>query len=218
MKWRPLGDLCRAASGVNWKRSVYFSFNVMQCHMHWNVPHVLSVGLWVYYHVQKCGLEEKPAAPVPWCEFSHSSMLEPHVSVGVNNLLNVSQWGFGTSNARISFNKPAAKYSLRASVMSVRGFCVAFLLILRGHCCGAVKDLRPDVSDQELFWGADQYDFAIVLPAAGLECFWHFAHRGEHFYLNFMVIWPYGTSWLWPVTAKWSQNKTQNAYLPEKQF
>lgn len=46
---------------------------------------------------------------------------------------------------------------------------------------------RPDVTDQELFWGSDQYDFAIVLPAAGLECFWHFAHRGERFYLNFMV-------------------------------
>uniref|UniRef100_A0A3Q2V856 Transmembrane p24 trafficking protein 6 n=1 Tax=Haplochromis burtoni TaxID=8153 RepID=A0A3Q2V856_HAPBU len=51
---------------------------------------------------------------------------------------------------------------------------------------------RPDVTDQELFWGSDQYDFAIVLPAAGLECFWHFAHRGERFYLNFMVQWVMG--------------------------
>uniref|UniRef100_A0A668T3A3 GOLD domain-containing protein n=1 Tax=Oreochromis aureus TaxID=47969 RepID=A0A668T3A3_OREAU len=51
---------------------------------------------------------------------------------------------------------------------------------------------RPDVTDQELFWGSDQYDFAIVLPAAGLECFWHFAHHGERFYLNFMVQWVMG--------------------------
>lgn len=46
---------------------------------------------------------------------------------------------------------------------------------------------NPDLTDQELFWGADQYDFSMMLRAEGLECFWHFAHRGERFYLNFMV-------------------------------
>lgn len=46
---------------------------------------------------------------------------------------------------------------------------------------------NPDLTDQELFWGADQYDFFVMLRAEGLECFWHFAHRGERFYLNFMV-------------------------------
>lgn len=46
---------------------------------------------------------------------------------------------------------------------------------------------NPDLTDQELFWGADQYDFSVMLRAEGLECFWHFAHRGERFYLNFMV-------------------------------
>lgn len=46
---------------------------------------------------------------------------------------------------------------------------------------------HPDLTDQELFWGADQYDFAVILRAVGMECFWHFAHRGERFYLNFMV-------------------------------
>uniref|UniRef100_A0A669CGZ0 Transmembrane p24 trafficking protein 6 n=1 Tax=Oreochromis niloticus TaxID=8128 RepID=A0A669CGZ0_ORENI len=50
----------------------------------------------------------------------------------------------------------------------------------------------PNVTDQELFWRSDQYDFAIVLPAAGLEFFWHFAHGGERFYLNFMVQWVMG--------------------------
>ncbi|KAF6722331.1 Transmembrane emp24 domain-containing protein 6 [Oryzias melastigma] len=46
--------------------------------------------------------------------------------------------------------------------------------------------------DQELFWGADQYDFSVVLPSAGTECFWHFAHHGETFYLSFMVQWVTG--------------------------
>ncbi|XP_007234393.2 transmembrane emp24 domain-containing protein 6 [Astyanax mexicanus] len=73
--------------------------------------------------------------------------------------------------------------------------CSAVLLLMLGwHCAGAVKDLRPDITDQELFWGADQYDFAIVLPAAGLDCFWHFAHLGEHFYLHFMVQWVTGVA------------------------
>lgn len=57
---------------------------------------------------------------------------------------------------------------------------------------GPMTDPHPDMTDQELFWGADQYDFAVVLRAAGLECFWHFAHQGERFYLNFMVQWVTG--------------------------
>lgn len=52
---------------------------------------------------------------------------------------------------------------------------------------GPRTDPHPDISDQQLFWGADQYDFSVVLQAEALECFWHFAHRGENFYLNFMV-------------------------------
>ncbi|KAM3870207.1 transmembrane emp24 domain-containing protein 6 [Diretmus argenteus] len=67
---------------------------------------------------------------------------------------------------------------------------VVVLLGLAGG--GPVTDLHPDMTDQELFWGADQYDFSIVLPASGMECFWHFAHRGEKFYLNFMVQWVTG--------------------------
>lgn len=51
---------------------------------------------------------------------------------------------------------------------------------------------NPDLTDQELFWGADQYDFFVMLRAEGLECFWHFAHRGERLYLNFMVQWVTG--------------------------
>lgn len=52
---------------------------------------------------------------------------------------------------------------------------------------GPLTDPHPEVSDQQLFWGADQYDFSVVFQAEVLECFWHFAHHGEKFYLNFMV-------------------------------
>uniref|UniRef100_A0A3Q3X154 GOLD domain-containing protein n=1 Tax=Mola mola TaxID=94237 RepID=A0A3Q3X154_MOLML len=57
---------------------------------------------------------------------------------------------------------------------------------------GPQTNFHPDMTDQELFWGADQYDFAVVLRAEGMECFWHFAHHGETFYLNFMVQWVTG--------------------------
>ncbi|XP_061696637.1 transmembrane emp24 domain-containing protein 6 [Syngnathoides biaculeatus] len=57
---------------------------------------------------------------------------------------------------------------------------------------GTVGGPRPDATDQELFWGADQYHLAVVLPAAGMDCFWHFAHRGEKFYLSFTAQWVTG--------------------------
>lgn len=65
-------------------------------------------------------------------------------------------------------------------------FLVLLLALGRGSG-GPVKDPQPGLSDQDLFWGADQYDFAIVLRASGLECFWHLAHQGEQFYFNYMV-------------------------------
>lgn len=65
---------------------------------------------------------------------------------------------------------------------------VLLLLILGWDYGKAMNELEPD---QDLFLGAEQYDFAVVLPASELECFWHFAHQDEHFYLNFMVICAY---------------------------
>lgn len=60
--------------------------------------------------------------------------------------------------------------------------------VLWGSALGGPQtNPHPNMTDQELFWGADQYDFSVVLPAAETECFWHFAHHGENFYLNFMV-------------------------------
>lgn len=66
--------------------------------------------------------------------------------------------------------------------------CSLLILTLGARVrAGPVTQPRPDVSDQQLFWGADQYDFSVVLQAEALECFWHFAHQGENFYLSFMV-------------------------------
>ncbi|XP_037622347.1 transmembrane emp24 domain-containing protein 6 [Sebastes umbrosus] len=71
--------------------------------------------------------------------------------------------------------------------------CVFLVLVFWGPVRGGpLTNPHPNITDQELFWGTDQYDFSVVLPAAGLECFWHFAHRGERFYLNFMVQWVTG--------------------------
>ncbi|PWA19903.1 hypothetical protein CCH79_00016594 [Gambusia affinis] len=58
--------------------------------------------------------------------------------------------------------------------------------------CGLQTKPGSSRTDQELFWGADQYDFSVVLPAAATECFWHFAHHGEKFYLSFLVQWVTG--------------------------
>lgn len=66
--------------------------------------------------------------------------------------------------------------------------CLLLVLVFTGPVQGGpLTNPHPNMTDQELFWGADQYDFSVVLPAAGMECFWHFAHRGERFYLSFMV-------------------------------
>lgn len=64
---------------------------------------------------------------------------------------------------------------------------LALLLWGSGARGGPLSGPRPNMTDQELFWGSDQYDFSVVLPAAGMDCFWHFAHHGEKFYLSFMV-------------------------------
>lgn len=72
--------------------------------------------------------------------------------------------------------------------MLQKGFYLVWLLLLFGLSNSrALNDPHPELSDQELFWGADQYDFSIMLRAGDLQCYWHFAHFGEHFYLHFMV-------------------------------
>ncbi|XP_053126565.1 transmembrane emp24 domain-containing protein 6 [Hemicordylus capensis] len=46
--------------------------------------------------------------------------------------------------------------------------------------------------DQPLSRGADQNDFAIVIPAGGIECFWQFAHQSGYFYFSYQVQWTSG--------------------------
>ncbi|KAM6224645.1 transmembrane emp24 domain-containing protein 6 [Rhynchocyon petersi] len=41
--------------------------------------------------------------------------------------------------------------------------------------------------DQPLFRGADRYDFAIMIPPGGIECFWQFAHQTGYFYFSYEV-------------------------------
>lgn len=66
-------------------------------------------------------------------------------------------------------------------------YLLLLLLFWARVLAGPQTRLHPDITDQQLFWGADQYDFSVVLRAEALECFWHFAHHGETFYLNFLV-------------------------------
>ncbi|XP_039665899.1 transmembrane emp24 domain-containing protein 6-like [Perca fluviatilis] len=49
-----------------------------------------------------------------------------------------------------------------------------------------------DEADAGFFRGSDRYDFALEVPAAGMECFWHFAHQSGNFYLTYMVQWVTG--------------------------
>nr|XP_060643963.1 transmembrane emp24 domain-containing protein 6 [Anolis sagrei ordinatus]XP_060643964.1 transmembrane emp24 domain-containing protein 6 [Anolis sagrei ordinatus] len=46
--------------------------------------------------------------------------------------------------------------------------------------------------DQPLFRGSDMNDFAIVVPAGGIECFWQFAHQSGQFYFSYEVQWSSG--------------------------
>ncbi|KAB1275093.1 Transmembrane emp24 domain-containing protein 6 [Camelus dromedarius] len=41
--------------------------------------------------------------------------------------------------------------------------------------------------DQPFFHGADRYDFAIMIPPGGTECFWQFAHHAGYFYFSYEV-------------------------------
>lgn len=42
-------------------------------------------------------------------------------------------------------------------------------------------------SQELLFRGADRYDFAVVIPAGTVECFWQFSHQGGNFFFSYEV-------------------------------
>nr|XP_058900919.1 transmembrane emp24 domain-containing protein 6 [Kogia breviceps] len=41
--------------------------------------------------------------------------------------------------------------------------------------------------EQPLFRGAYRYDFAVMIPPGGTECFWQFAHQTGYFYFSYEV-------------------------------
>lgn len=61
------------------------------------------------------------------------------------------------------------------------------LLALLGSA-GCPKTEPLSAAGQEpLFRGADRYDFAIVVPAGAVECFWQFAHQSGNFFFSYEV-------------------------------
>ncbi|KAM6057655.1 transmembrane emp24 domain-containing protein 6 [Chlamydotis macqueenii] len=61
------------------------------------------------------------------------------------------------------------------------------LLVLLGPA-GCPKTEPLSGSGQEpLFRGADRYDFAVVIPAGAVECFWQFAHQSGNFFFSYEV-------------------------------
>ncbi|NXF66124.1 TMED6 protein, partial [Ciccaba nigrolineata] len=59
------------------------------------------------------------------------------------------------------------------------------LLALLGPA-GCPKTEPLSGSGQEpLFRGADRYDFAVVIPAGAVECFWQFAHQSGNFFFSY---------------------------------
>ncbi|XP_059190898.1 transmembrane emp24 domain-containing protein 6-like [Centropristis striata] len=70
---------------------------------------------------------------------------------------------------------------------------IALLILLSSQCFWCRKsELSLDEAHAGFFRGSDKYDFAVEVPAAGMECFWHFAHQSGSFYLTFMVQWVTG--------------------------
>lgn len=64
---------------------------------------------------------------------------------------------------------------------------LALLALLLGPA-GCPKTEPLSGSGQEpLFRGADRYDFAIVIPAGSVECFWQFAHQSGNFFFSYEV-------------------------------
>ncbi|XP_037622353.1 transmembrane emp24 domain-containing protein 6-like [Sebastes umbrosus] len=68
------------------------------------------------------------------------------------------------------------------------------LLVVLSSQCVWTRKSEPflDEANAGLFRGSDKYDFAVEVPAAGMECFWHFAHQSGSFYLTYMVQWVTG--------------------------
>ncbi|KAM9269178.1 transmembrane emp24 domain-containing protein 6 [Cariama cristata] len=66
------------------------------------------------------------------------------------------------------------------------------LLALLGSTGCPTTETLSESSQDPLFRGADRYDFAIVIPAGAVECFWQFAHQNGNFFFSYEVQWVTG--------------------------
>ncbi|NXI36592.1 TMED6 protein, partial [Galbula dea] len=60
------------------------------------------------------------------------------------------------------------------------------LVLLSPVGCPKTEPLSGS-SEEPLFRGADRYDFAVVIPAGAVECFWQFAHQSGSFFFSYEV-------------------------------
>lgn len=67
-----------------------------------------------------------------------------------------------------------------------RMLLLAFLVLLSPASCPETEPLSESSQDP-LFRGADRYDFAIVIPAGAVECFWQFAYQSGNFFFSYEV-------------------------------
>ncbi|NXW48402.1 TMED6 protein, partial [Nyctiprogne leucopyga] len=61
------------------------------------------------------------------------------------------------------------------------------LLALLGPAGCPKTEPLSESSQEPLFRGADRYDFAIIVPAGTVECFWQFAHQSGSFFFSYEV-------------------------------
>ncbi|XP_041047632.1 transmembrane emp24 domain-containing protein 6 [Carcharodon carcharias] len=54
------------------------------------------------------------------------------------------------------------------------------------------KCQKTESMNGSTFRAADQYDFSIIVPGGGQECFWHYADKAGYFYFNYEVQWVMG--------------------------
>ncbi|NWX42432.1 TMED6 protein, partial [Steatornis caripensis] len=59
------------------------------------------------------------------------------------------------------------------------------LLALLGPAGCPRTEPLSESGQEPLFHGADRYDFAIVIPAGAVECFWQFAHQSGNFFFSY---------------------------------
>ncbi|NWH42083.1 TMED6 protein, partial [Chloropsis hardwickii] len=68
-----------------------------------------------------------------------------------------------------------------------RRMLLLLLLALLGPAgCPRTEPLSGS-SQEPLFRGADRYDFAVVVPAGSVDCFWQFSHQGGNFFFSYEV-------------------------------